>query len=864
MAQSNTAERILDDEDRQSSSPDSAKQNETAEQPQDLEALKGELSEQEYEDAKSEKRSIHQIALDRQKIETDALVQMDQASKAGEFSKFEIDEFKNRFQRVSKSADKAKQILDEIVKLREEKSKTGKEKQKRLSPEHPEIQKLKGEFTDTLKEALKDGVIRAQDEKQYHDWIDELIEQEPIIAVLEEKLTRFKGEKKDDNGLGPRREELEKLDALFAKYNLGKAIKAPNIKEANFKVRIIFRVNAEAAAKDLEEGAKKGYYTPESTSKIMESILTAKDPGEQMKIRNELITIRKDESEAFMKMHAVTNVEGVLMRDMSEASEKQFITWYKTLDLKNRRQELSQMDAYIKQEKDLAPQLRDIYINPKRKFEDRATLSIALKDFNRLDNAEKLRALERHRALAEKQMNENERRTEVLLMKAETSIHKAETKGYIRQKTADNYIKFFRDPTKWKLENGKKGLAALEEMCEILDGPADPKNKNLKAYEEQHATYMKELDELADRDSKLTKEQIQSRRDKFNESGYYQRTILLKQLQGEVAEKKKKSGGSKPLPGSLKNKIAHLQSSSENASELSEDEKEKIDNMTLTEIQESAHELLKPPKPQGLKALLYLGHWMEGHEEDAQDPGIIMLLHNAVNAITQFGTGKKRETDTSREQELTQEMKKLSKENFELKRELAELKRQRKTLKLNKEHSLRHQNKQKSINREAAEAETQFQGTTQLERELAADYFKKSEAQDKGKFTLNEEGKGEEITEFKIQTESVRREEDNTKIDQRIYEEQLKINKGGSSKLQMLDKDGRTRTLDEFEASVDKKAEEVEQKLREDTANKMNERERGKTDKKDFTNVQDEIAAARAAKKLRQEKEDELMERKVA
>ncbi|MBP7864279.1 hypothetical protein KA183_21510, partial [bacterium] len=255
------------------------------------------------------------------------------------------------------SPEVTQKILDklrDLPRLKEEKAQQDKDDLKELPPSDTKMVKLKKQFDklcDDNHELIGEGQVDG-----FKAWFAEEMRKNPTPANLKEQIKKLEGKDVEDkNGLAPRRKEYAKLNDIFKKYGLSSPQDNSFIKKEGLSERQDFRKKAEALEEHFAKQKDTGFYSPEKIKEMMKENLKDGTPekiADNLKMATE---VARKESEGFTHLNSQITVGGVTIHKMSEESKKQYLDYYRTLSLKDRKEKgVDQWEAMVNNEGALA------------------------------------------------------------------------------------------------------------------------------------------------------------------------------------------------------------------------------------------------------------------------------------------------------------------------------------------------------------------------------------------------------------------------------------------------------------------------------------------------------------------------------
>lgn len=198
---------------------------------------------------------------------------------------------------------------------------------------------------------------------------------------------------------------------------------------------------------------------------------------------------------------------------------------------------------------------------------------------------------------------------------------------------------------------------------------------------------------------------------------------------------------------------------------------------------------------------------MEFNDANPDDKDIIFWMEVALKRIKEFGSGKKREEDQAKEVE--DEVETIAKTDEKIKDRIEEANLVTLNLEGTRQSEDRHE---KTVSgQDRAEKESMTRAKNQLEEDLTADFYKQTD----DKHTLDKDGSGEKMSEFKFDgVDMTAQERQKLKSETRKHETQL-VNKTGFTHFEKKDKAGKKISTEQAESEHTAQLEQLENDLAE-------------------------------------------------
>ncbi len=570
----------------------------------------------------------------------------------------------------------------------------------------------------------------------------------------------------------------------------------------------------------------------------MQEILTAKNPNEQKDLTKQINKINKIESEGFIYMKNTMSVGGVTVRKMSDASIDEylkgianegsikkrldFLTWYGKQSNGIKTAVENEASTYGKKLKPDVASMAGISEGLEGIYKDNPEgLKLAIQSFEKLNFTQKVKALKKHKNLVEKTKDKEELEKKLTVKAAEVAIDEAARKGEISGPTQKKYKEWFRDKNNYKdPKTDKSGnLEVLKKFYEILTSEnPDGKARNLSAYKIKRNRFKTEVKELKNINPDINESELKKWQEKYDKEGWTDRKKVYKNIKKEQLKLDREQEKKKET---------------EKAAGLTKENKEKGHDLNKKNTIQASIALINEDQPaEALKKLI------EYNDADPDDPDIIFWMEVALKRIKEFGSGKKLKDKT--EKQIEEEIESVTKSDEKIKDDLEE--QNLKTLNLEgaKMSEERHARKIDGQKRAARESINATQGDT-LTKELTEDFYEQTDE----KHILDEEGKGEEITEIKFDhISSTSQERQELKEKTRQKESDLLDKKG--LKVNLKDKTGRKISSQEAEVEQKKDLNRLEDEITKKASKKTEKKSAGAT----IFNLNTRIAAKRKTKDL--------------
>jgi len=648
-----------------------------------------------------------------------------------------------------KSPSRIAKIIEKIQNLAQTKEIENRE----LPLAHPKLKELKTKFERTCEQNEK--YLGTKQVYPFKKWYNQEITKNPTIAHAKELQTRLEGKKiQDKNGLAPRIREYKQLQTLFKKYGIEDPTQNQYIKEEGLSERIQFKQQLKKLESHFNKVKDTGFYSEKMISKTMQESLKKGTPKTVDAQLQEAKQIAKKESENFIYLQDTVNIKGNTIKKMSDSSKDALMKYYKNANLKERKE--TNWKKLVEHEGALAKELEKIFTT------DEKTLQLVIPEFSQMDFLEKKQALKDYQKLLESNLNETEKTTKLIQRGAEKHINKANSQGYLSNKTTKRYIEFFKEDNNFKDKDEKPGnTEKMQETYKKLISPQpDEKYKNLSAYKKRFDKFQKDLAIL---EEVKTPQEIEKMKKNFNEAGWTKREQLQKDLTKELKNSQKLRKTTK---------------------EIKEEEKTEInENMSIKEAIDKASNLIKDGKPRDALKMLT--------EYDEKNPGnkkILFWMKTALEALAKFGQeeeSKNNQEATDNDAQIAQEINKATDNE-----EIANAMEQVQIIDKNIEGAEQSENIHKGTTdtRERARKESIAQANTEETTELTEDFYNREDNQD---VILGDDRTGQEIQQIKLGEKMTENTQLNLKNTTKNQEERLR-NKKGTTVTQLTDKNGKT------------------------------------------------------------------------
>jgi hypothetical protein len=746
------------------------------------------------------------------------------------------------------SPEKMKELLDQIrdIPRRRQQEKANQQEQEasekeKLDENDPRLKDLKEKFTKICKD--NEHLIGGGDINGYIKWFEGELRKHPTVAYGKEVIDRLEGKRVFDNeGLAPRRKVYNELEQAFKKHGLDSPLKSKFIKQEGLQERKDFLQGIKLAETEVKR-VNDSFWSPKAKKAAMQEILMAKNPGDQKDITKQISKISQIESEGFIYMKNTMNVGGTTVRKMSDASIDAFLLGLKGEGSIKKRLEYvtgngkysNGMKEAVENEaslygKELKPEVAKLFGLTKGLegiYKDNPEgLKLAIQSFEKLDFMKKIQALKDHERLVAKETNKEELEKKLTVKAAEVSINEAARKGEIASSTKKKYNEWFQNEDNYKDPKTEKpgSLEVLKKYYDVLtNSEPDGKSRNLSAYRVKRDRFKNEVKGLKLINPDMDEKELKKWQDEYDKKGWTDRKKVYKDIKREQ-EKQQKSQD--------KRKEA------ERAAGLQEGNKEKGEKLNKEETIKSSMALINEDQPaEALKTL------MEYNDANPDDKDIIFWMEVALKRIKEFGSGKKREEEETKQVE--EEIDSIASSDEKMKDRIEE--ENLTTLNLDAARQSENRHEKKVSGQDRAEKESMAKASGEMEKDLTEDFYSQTDDQ----HILNKEGTGEKMSEIKFDgVDMTDQERQKLKDNTRKHETQI-LDKTGFTHIDIKDKSGKKISAQQAESEQAARLEQLENELAEKALEKTAKKEGKSTDSgATIYDLTTRMAAKRKAKDL--------------
>lgn len=754
------------------------------------------LSPKEVDDLKEKRITMPQLIAKREQLK--AAAQSELKGLVRDQTVVDLNEFSSLRKAIEEeeSPEKMQKIIDRIKEIPKNKAEDAKNLKKERSPEDPELIKLQEKF-DTLCDKNKDAL---EDPKKFKDWFAEERRKTPTIEHLQKLLNQNENDENGDT-IAKRATTYNKLKEKFKKYGISEEpTKNDWIKNNGLEEREAFLKGISNIEKHFETRKDTGFYSREMIqTRMKENLLANPTELKQRLIQAENIASKEDEG--FTYLDKPIEIQGLHIKQMSDASKKELLDYYKNATFADR--EKADFKALVEHEGKLAKELEGVYTDEKTKICDKEGLHKALGTFEKMDFLQKQKAIEDHKELVKDKSNKEAADNVETKGKALLAINKAFTDNNISQITKGKYEALFNDPTKFKnKKTGKPGDSEeMKKAYETLISPTpikEKENRNLKAYEIQRDLFLKDIEKLKKLNPDISEEEIKKWQDKYDKGTWSDREHIQKtEFPSELFKQE--------LEAKKREKL------DEKAGLNKSDKKEaEVISLEFMKVRKAAYEFLG--NDQGLEALQLV---MKYAEKDRKNPEVIKLLQ-VVNAHIQgFGLGES--SGDTMEEKTEDEMERMAQSDEHVRQGLQKAQAFERNLKGAKMSEERHNRKIDATERSQEESLSHIQSGT-VEADLTKDFYKQTKGEG---FTLDKEGKGDKVRTIQFKENEQMTNENLQKLRRETEKDETKLDtKEGIAKVEVKDKDGKIVSAKEEGAKLQ---EQQDAKLAKEMAEKTKE-----------------------------------------
>lgn len=803
------------------------------------------LSAAEFEDVKNGRRSIDDIAAEREDYKKEAEVKLKELATATPNRPNVIDlaEYKTELKKLedTNSPDKIQEIIDRLEKLPEEraKQKADEEKERKLDDpalvEHTE--KIYGSDRHPTKGELNEAeTIKCIGTKQQQPFISYFKSEIASNPTIKNAKALLKKLHEHHNGLKPRREFFEHtLAPTLKKYELT-LDEAPYLEAEGLSERQDVIKKFKDAEKQIDGLKQAGLYSFKAKKQIMKEMLKADNPTKIAEMHRDILDVTKQEAKSYTDQNnsVLSNtkviVNGVTVQAMSQKSIELFLTDYQQYDMKTRKDTIPNWKKIAENEGKLIKDLGEVYKEDPEGFKE------AVKVFALLSYQEKETALKEHKNLVTNNDKETVRESNKITAEALSEIESARSNKVLGNKTAKEFRAWVNDNKNYKDE--KTGKLDLEKQRELVDKMKDKqpifesKNRNIAAYKwVKEQKFEPLLKKVKTDNPDLAGEELKDFQEEYNEGTFSERKETYLKLKKRAAELDKEREENKDREETLGIK-------------KEDKEKMKNQNQKRTLVIDSAREAITNKEEQEITSALrsiyfYLAFTDTAIEKDPE----LKALRDELEAIQKnISSGEKAEQTF--EEEIETEMESVAINDTTISEDLEEAQIKHLNIELAKQSEYQHDREKDAQKRGMKESLDRTEEGS-IEEELTEDFYAK--AQDK-KHVLDEEGYGEEVLAVEFDDQGMD-DQDLNKLKSRTHKQQDQIDyQQGAENIVLVDDSDRLINSSEAEAFEEANTnKELKERLAEKAEEQME--NRNTTGAKVF-DLQSRIAARRKAEDI--------------
>jgi len=747
-----------------------------------------------------------------------------------------------------KDPSQLKKLSEKIKKLPEEKERQGKidqDKAKKLSPDHKDIKAKKAEVTKMMTEPEIAKWLGTKQIKQYELWAFEAIDKNPSIANAEGVIKRMQEDRKD--GIKPRREFFERvLSPMLKKYGID-LNDTPYLKAEGLSERKAAMDLAKKAEKKLDGMRNAGLYSTKAVREIMAELLKADSASKQKEIGAKIESVTAKEAQSYTNINSsifdeTMTVNGVTMKKMSPKSKKLYLDFYKDAGLKDRGEMVLNWKKVVENEAQLAKDLGEVYKADPEGFKK------SLKIFEFLDFMEKKKFVEEQKVLVAEQDKETLHKSQEITAKALKAIDEAKEKRAVCNITAKKFKGLFLDSKRFIDPKTKKiDLDKLQKAYDKLTSPkpvSDAENRNLKAYEVERANYVRMYEKLKRDNPDINPEELKRWMDRYDDETFSGRKKIFQDLIKEINERKRKKLEKKKVEKETGITDKEKREAKEKSPERSE---------LIVFVNDCLAEDTEDSIKDAYKALhLYR---LANEEKAENDPTFLYLEEVVARRKRELITAGNK--DKKKSEKIKDSVERVA-DSQEFKEKIDESNIREVNIEQTQRSQRRHHNKVSAKER-AEEESLEKAGNDQEKRDVIKNYY---ELTDK-KHVLQTEDRetGEEIVDVKFNNVKMTREQiEKNKKEIRGKKERMTKNKGFKD-VRIMDDKGRELKAEEATVREGQRQEKLDIQMIEEAEKLAGIRRKVEKPEDSASNLQDRVAMMREARRLRQEKKEEMLKR---
>ncbi|MFA6991909.1 MAG: hypothetical protein WC269_01350 [Candidatus Gracilibacteria bacterium] len=746
-----------------------------------------------------------------------------------------------------KDPKQRQEILDRVKRIpekKEEELRQNKNEERILGKDHKLIKDKKQEISKMFSTPEVTKWLGTKQTKQYETWAFEAIDKTASIANAKSVIKRMQEDPRD--GIKPRREFFEKtLEPMLKKYGLT-LNDTPYYKEEGLSERKTAMELAKRAEKKLNGMRNTGLYSQKAVDEIMKELLKGKTLSEQKDTAQKIEHTTAKEAEQFTGMNSSVfdeqmEVNGVRLKKMSARSKKLYLDFYKNAGLKDRSEMVLNWKKVIENEVVLVKELGEVF------KDDRKGFIKALKIFDKLDFMEREKFIQDQRILIADQDKKTVEQSREIVDKATSAIDASREKKFISNTTAKKFKGLFIDSKNFINPTTKKiDLDKLQKMYDKLTAPKPEfarENRNLKAYEVERARFMTLYGVLKRDNPDINPEELKRWVERYDDETFHGRTKLYQDLEKEIKDKKEKK-----LKAKQERKEAGI--TDQEVREAKEKVPERSELIVFVKdcLAEDTEESIK-------EAYRMLKLYHAANAEEAENDKTFLYLEEVVSRKKRemLGSSKLKVTE-EKEEKMARAVERVAQEQT-MKEKIDEAN----IREMNIEETRRSQQRHKVTSaRERAKMESLDKaGSDTDKKQIIENYYELSEQ----KGILKTEGRetGEEMTEIKFNNVKMTREQiEKQKHTLRANRDRITKQKGFKH-VEIKDDKQRELKAEEAKQRDDKLQEKLDQEIVAKAEKIVGIKRKVEKPGKDFSDVSDQVAMMRQARRVKKEKKDEMM-----
>lgn len=749
-----------------------------------------------------------------------------------------------------KDPEERKKILERVKRFPEEKAE--KKRKENEKPNEKFIKEKKDDLSKLFASPETAKWLGTKEIKQWESWATEAVDKAQTIKAVEDTIKKMHENR--TNGINPRKEYFENtLNPMLKKYGLTlndtPYLKTEGLSERKASMELTLRTE-----KKLEGMKNAGLYSIKAVREIMSELLKSDNLSKQKETVDKIEQITAKEAQSYTNINSSIFDETMVINDMtirkmSKKSKKLALDAYKDFGLKQRAEAVINWQKFIDDEAKLTKDLGAIYKNDRKGFKN------ALKIFELLDFTEKEKFIETQKILVAEQDKETIRKGQEIVFKAVSAIDTAKEKKDISNITAKKFKALFLDPKifidpktgkidprmkKINLDKLQKGLDQLTSEKPVFEAT----NRNLKAYEIERENFAKMHEKLKKDNPEISLEELKNWTERYDGETFSNRKKVFQDLIKEINDRKKKKSEQKKV---------------EKETGITEKEKKETKEKTpeRSELIVFVNDCLAENTEDSIKEAYKALHLYKlANEEKAENDPTFLYLEETVarrkrEMITTANKNKKKSV------KITDAVERVT-DSQTFKEKIDESNIREINTEQTRKNQRRHHEKVSAKDRALEESKDQA-GNNEEKKKVIEEYY---ELTDKEHILKTEDREtGKKMTDIKFNNVKMTREQiEKNKREIRGKKERITKNKGFKD-VRIMDEKGKELKAEEAKAREDKLQEKLDNQIVEEAEKIAGTRRKVEKPEDSFSNVQDRIAMMREARRLRQEKKEEMLKK---